>query len=268
MKTVRAHSRAMDDVRIGRALRAIRVRKRLRQADVAALARLPRQDVIAIEAGHAASVGWGRVQAVARAVDATLRTEVRWQGADLDRLLAEAHAALHEAVGALFRELAGWTSLSEVSFAVFGERGVIDLLAWHAPTRSLLIVELKTALGDPQALVATMDRRIRLAGRIASERGWTPATVSAWVVFADTRTNRRHVARHAGLLRGRFPTDGRTLRAWLARPTGPVMALSFWTDVRDGDATGRSAASRRVRPRADERGEGPPTRTDVATVRR
>ena len=130
------------------------------------------------------------------ALEASIRAEVRWQGADLDRLLAEGHPALHEAIAALFARLDGWTTLAEVSFAIGGERGVIDLLAWHAPTRSLLIVELKTALGDPQALVATMDRRIRLARRIAAERGWSPATVSAWVVFADSRTNRRHVTRH------------------------------------------------------------------------
>jgi transcriptional regulator with XRE-family HTH domain len=169
----------MDDVRIGQALRAIRVRKRLRQSDVALLARVPREDVIAIEAGRLASIDWGRIHAIARALDASLRTEVRWQGADLDRLLAEGHAALHEQVGALFARLPGWEHLSEVSFSIHGERGVIDILAWHAPTRSLLIVELKTALGDPQALVGTMDRRIRLARRIAAERGWDARTVSA-----------------------------------------------------------------------------------------
>lgn len=237
----------MDDVRIGQALRAIRVRKRLRQADVALLARVPREDVIAIEAGRLASIGWGRIHAVARALEASLRMEVRWQGADLDRLLAEGHAALHEQVGALFARLPGWDRLSEVSFSIFGERGVIDILAWHAPTRSLLIVELKTALGDPQALVATMDRRIRLARRIAAERGWDARTVSGWVVFAGTTTNRRHVAQHRGLLRARFPLDGRGLRAWLAQPTAPVMALSFWSDVAEGDRIGRSATPRRVR---------------------
>lgn len=137
----------MDDVRIGQALRAIRVRKRLRQSDVALLARVPRQDVVDIEAGRLAVVDWGRVGAVARALEASIRAEVRWQGADLDRLLAEGHPALHAAIAALFARLDGWTTLAEVSFAIGGERGVIDLLAWHAPTRSLLIVELNTRLG-------------------------------------------------------------------------------------------------------------------------
>jgi transcriptional regulator with XRE-family HTH domain len=260
--------RGMDDQRIGQALRAIRVRKRLRQSDVALLASVPRQDVIAIEAGRLAGIDWGRIGAVAQAMDASIRAEVRWQGADLDRLLAQGHPALHEGIGALFARLAGWATLSEVSFGIFGERGVIDILAWHAPTRSLLIVELKTALGDPQALVATMDRRVRLGRRIAAERGWAAESVSAWVVFADSRTNRRHVARHTGLLRGRFPTDGRAMRVWLASPTGTVMALSFWTDVAHPDRIGTPATTRRVRPRELERRMAPTTRPDVAMVRR
>lgn len=257
----------MDDVRIGQALRAIRVRKRLRQSDVALLARVPREDVIAIEAGRLAGIDWGRVRAVAQALEASLRTDVRWQGADLDRLLSEGHAALHEELEAFFARLPGWETLSEVSFAIFGERGVIDILAWHAPTRSLLVVELKTALGDPQALVATMDRRIRLARRIAAERGWMAETVSAWVVFADTTTNRRHVARHRGLLKARFPEDGRGLRAWLNRPSGSVMALSFRSDVADGNRIGRSTTPRRVRRPAAERETLGATRSDVAMVR-
>ena len=57
-----------------------------------------------------------------------------------------------------------------------------------------------------------MDRRVRLGARIVEPRGWRPATVGAWVVFIDTRTNRRHVQRHAGLLRARLPDDGRRLR--------------------------------------------------------
>lgn len=254
-------------MRIGQALRAIRVRKRLRQSDVALLARVPREDVIAIEAGRLAAIDWGRVQAVARALEATLRTEVRWQGADLDRLLAAGHAALHEVIGAFFARLVDWETLSEVSFAVFGERGVIDILAWHAPTRSLLIVELKTALGDPQALVATMDRRIRLARRIAADRGWSAESVSAWVVFADTTTNRRHVARHRALLGARFPVDGRSLRAWLARPSGTVMALSFWSDVADTDGSGRPTTPRRVRRTTGERERVNRSLSSVATVR-
>jgi hypothetical protein len=146
--------------------------------------------------------------------------------------------------------LPGWTWRPEVSFSIYGERGVVDILAWHAGSRSLLIIELKTELVDPQDLVATMDRRVRLAARIASDLGWVPRTVSAWVVLRDTRTNHRRVLRHSGLLRQAFPDDGHMVRGWLRRPTGRVSALSYWTDVR---------------PETARRGPGHPKRVRVST---
>ena len=245
----------MDDERIGAALRMIRMRRRLRQSDVAALAGVPRENLVLIERGELVGVAWGRVRAVVAALGANLTTELRWHGADLDRAINAGHAAMHEAVGRFCVDLPGWENLAEVSFSIFGERGVIDILAWHAASRCLLIIELKTVLGDPQALVGTMDRRMRLGKQIAAERGWQPLTVSAWVVFAESRTNRRHVAAHPGLLRGRFPVDGHGMRAWLAAPAGSVMALSFWTNAADGDRIRASVTPRRVRPSRAERAD-------------
>ena len=158
-----------------------------------------------------------------------------------------AHAALHESLARHLGRSAGWTWLPEVSFSIYGERGVIDILAWHAATRCLLIIELKTSIVDPQELVAVMDRRVRLGARIAADHGWRPATVSAWVVVADTRTNHRRVLRHAGLLRTAFPADGHQVRAWLRRPSGSINALSFWTDDRHDDLGRPPGNPRRVR---------------------
>jgi hypothetical protein len=82
-----------------------------------------------------------------------------WQGAGLDRVLQQAHALLLEAVAGFLGTLDGWVWLPEVTFSLFGERAVIDILAWHATTRSLLISVLMTALADPRELVPTMNRR-------------------------------------------------------------------------------------------------------------
>ena len=60
---------------------------------------------------------------------------IRWHGGDLDRVANAAHAALHESIGRFLASLAGWTWLPEVTYAIYGERGVIDILAWHAETR-------------------------------------------------------------------------------------------------------------------------------------
>jgi hypothetical protein len=169
------------------------------------------------------------LRAVAEALGLRLEVTLRGRGGDLDRVVNAAHAALHELIARHLGTLDGWIWLPEVSYSIFGERGVIDILAWHAATRSLLIIEPTTDIVDPQGLVAVMSTRVRLARRIARDHGWTPATVSAWVVVTESKSGRRRLARHGHLLRGAFPADGRAMRAWLREPSGRISALSFWS---------------------------------------
>ncbi|MBA2253492.1 MAG: hypothetical protein H0W07_00050 [Chloroflexi bacterium] len=127
----------------------------------------------------------------------------------------------------------GWESIPEVSYSVYGERGSIDVVGWHAETRTLLIVEVKTAIVDIQELLGTMGRKQRLAAGIARERGWVPARIGSWVVVADTRTNHRRVADHRITLRAAFPNDGFEIARWLRRPSGELHALSFLSVMQD-----------------------------------
>ena len=132
----------------------------------------------------------------------------------------------------------------EVSFNIWGERRVIDLLLWHPGRRALLIIELKTELVDHGELLATMDRRRRLGSAIANERGWDPDTVSVWVVVARSRTTERRMAAHRTVLRSVFPDDARRLRTWLRDPVGVVRGMSQWR-MESGQ---NLAPIRRVRP--------------------
>ena len=217
----------MTDKEIGRAIRAVRLRKRLRQIDVARAAEISQQTVSRIERGALGEVSLPIIRRVADAIDARLVLGLNWQAADLDRLLGARHSGMHEALAGIFSGLPEWVALPEVSFAIYGERGVIDILAWHAPTRSLLVIELKTELADIQATLGTFDRKVRLARAIAKERGWDAKTVSAWLVVADGSTNRRRVAAHSATLRAALPDDGPAVRAWLRQPVAQVRALSF-----------------------------------------
>ena len=59
--------------------------------------------------------------------------------------LATMSVTLHDAVAAWFAHRWGlWRLSPEVSFSVYGERGIIDVLAWHPKTKILLVIELKT----------------------------------------------------------------------------------------------------------------------------
>lgn len=232
---------------MGATLRAVRIRLSWRQRDVAAKAGVSPSLVSLVERGHLDRVALGTVRQIAAGLDVRILLVPRWRGGDLDRLVHAGHEALREEIAQYLLGLPGWVQAPEVSFAVFGERGVIDILAYHAATRSLLVIELKTEVASIEDLLVTMDRRSRLAMGIARDRQWNPLTVSAWVVIGESDANRRRVRAHATTLRSAFPAQGREIRTWLRRPQGRIFALSFWANSNGGRATRRLAARKRVR---------------------
>jgi hypothetical protein len=197
---------------------------------------MSRTFVSQVERGHLGSASLDSLRRVATALDVRLDLVPRWRGGELDRLLNAGHSALHESVARAFVRWSGWTCEPEVSFSFFGERGVIDVLAWHAASRCLLVIELKTLIVDVQALVGDVDRKRRLAWKIAQERGWDVASVSSWVIVTRTKTNQRRIADHRTMLRTALPQNGHAMRSWLHTPSGSVRGLSMWTDVSRGNA--------------------------------
>ena len=220
----------------------------MRQADVAEGARVSTATISRIERGHHESIAVGTLLRVAASLDVRIDFAPRWRGGELDRMLNAGHARMHEAAS---RELmaAGWRVASEATFSIYGERGSIDILAMHTPTASLLVVELKTDIVAADGLVAQVDRYRRLARRIAAERGWHATSVSCWVAIRDASSNHRRLAMHSAILRNAFPADGRRLKAWLRKPTGPISALTFLSDLhRVNDGFGLSGVQRVRRP--------------------
>ena len=243
----------MDDQQVGTAFRAIRIRKRWRQDDLATKARVSRTIVGRIEHGRLATIPMGTIRRVAAALDARFDSFVRWQGGDLGRLINVRHTAMHEAMAIFMAGLDGWVAEPEVSFSIYGERGVIDVLAWHPSRRILLVIELKTELVDINDLMGAADRRRRLAAKLARDRGWDPLAIGLWVVIAESRTNRRAVAAYDSVLRAKFPMDGRAMRGWLHSPVGRVDALGLLPSVHRVHARRDLAPVRRVtRPRRSE----------------
>lgn len=212
-------------------------------------------------------VAIGTLLDIARVLEIQVGLTTRWRGGDLDRLISARHSGLHEAVARWFATaLPAWILAPEVSYSIFGERGVIDILAWHPTRRALLVIELKTEIVDVNGLVGSMDRRQRLARQIARDRGWEPRTVSVWVLVADGRTNRTRLATHRAMLRNAFPMDGRSMIGWLRRPLTEVRALSLWSRGETANPQGGFAIRHRVRgPAPTRRG---PTRASRRTRRR
>ncbi|HEY7025614.1 MAG TPA: helix-turn-helix transcriptional regulator [Candidatus Limnocylindrales bacterium] len=237
----------MEDQRLGAALRAVRIRHGWRQVDVAKRARISPSVVSLIERGQLERVSVRSIRQVSRALETYVSFSLRLTHGELERILNADHAALHEALARQLTQLPGWRHAAEVSFAIYGERGIIDILAFHEPSRSLLVIELKTELVSLEDLLGTMDVRMRHALEIGRSRGWSASSVSAWIVVADSDMNRRRVGQHRTALRVAFPADGRAMRRWLRQPNGPIRALSFWANSTNGTGARSPWARRRVR---------------------
>jgi transcriptional regulator with XRE-family HTH domain len=218
----------MDPILFGRGVKTLRLRKRWRQDDLAAAAHVSRGVIARIEQGHAARVTIETLDKVAGALGGRVTCRLTWNGEGLDRLLDAEHAAIVEAVVRTLRS-ADWLVATEVSFNNFGERGSIDVLAFHPDTRALLVVEVKSVVPDVQATLVTLDRKERLAKEIARKRGWDAASVARLLVIGDNRTARRRIDAHAATFGNAFPDRARDVRRWLAAPDvrRPLRGLWF-----------------------------------------
>jgi hypothetical protein len=205
------------------------------------------------ERGELHGLTIGTVSRLVEALDATLVVEVRWKGADLDRLLDRAHAAAQNAVAERL-SAAGWLTRAEVSFNHFGDRGRCDLVAWHPSARTLLVVEIKSRLGDLQDTLGRLDVKVRLGPILAQQLGWDrPMRIVRALVLAEHRTNRRVVVRHDSLFRS-FGMRGRQAFSWLRAPVADVTGL-LWFELTD---SGQSRTGRARRARIDHAaGSGP-----------
>jgi len=245
----------MDDVRIGQVLRAVRIRLGLRQRDVAKRAGVSQQLVSSIEGGHFDQRTLRSVRAVAQALDVRLVLTANWRGSDLARLLDSAHASLVERV-AVYLGAYGWVVVIEYSFNHYGERGSVDIVAWHSRARALVLIEVKSAIVDVQDLHSTVDRKRRIVpGLLRRERGWNPVAVGELLVVGDRTANRAAIRRHAAIFESRFALGTVAARRWVRNPVGDIGACWFLPSTTKGSGNRNLGGTRRVRkhsPRSAE----------------
>jgi hypothetical protein len=185
---------------------------------------------------------------VAQTLGARTNLRLDWNGEALDRLLDADHARLVDLVAALLRA-SGWDVAVEVTFWIRGERGSVDILAWYAPLRIVLVVEVKTVAPDQQSMPAALDRKARLGLEIARERGWAGVSVARLLVMRESRTTRRRVAAHRETYTAVFTHRSRAVRASLAAPvpSWPFAGLLFLSGGHGANT--RHRVPRRGQPR-------------------
>ena len=232
----------MDDLRVGKVARVLRQRLGLRQSDVARRAACSQDEVSLLERGRVEGMSLRRLRSLFRVFDAEVVVFVQWRGGSLDHLLDARHAALAEAMIERLVD-AGWIVHPEVSYSRYGERGSIDLLAWHQASKTLLVIELKTELTSIEETLRRHDTKVRLGPEIARERfRWEPGVVARLLVLPDDRTARRRVELHRATFRRVYPLSTTAVKRWLIRPVGAMGGILFLPN------TNPARVRRRIRP--------------------
>ena len=217
----------MTDEQAGRLIAAVRRHLGQRQIDVGRTAGVDQKVVSLLENGRFERVSVDRFRKVCAALGIEPVLELRWRGGQGDRLIDRDHARIVEAVVAELVRL-GWETLPEFTFNVYGDRGSVDILAWHPTKRVLLLIEVKTRLTDLQRLLMSVSRKVRLVPPlVAEDRGWKRVALGHLVVILDTRSNRSTVARHQATFAASFPSRTADVRAWLRSPAGDLAGLWF-----------------------------------------
>ena len=238
---------AMDDRRVALVIRALRRRRGWRQSDLAAAAHLSQSAISAIERGHLESFSLNALRRVFSILEIRAEIDARWRGGALDRMIDEGHSRVVGAT-AVTLEKDAWKTAAEVTYSIYGERGSIDLLAFHPPTGSLLVVEIKTELTSVEEMLRRHDQKVRLGPRIARERsGWHATSTSRLLVLPDTSTNRDQFLRHARVLDSVLPDDNIAVRRWIQNPVGMLNGRWFLRIINPRTVTEGTGGGHRVR---------------------
>lgn len=203
---------------LGRAVRAARERRHLRQDALAARAGLSQARLAAIEAGQGGGAPAEVWFALAEALGIYLRFEF---GRDPQVELRDAgHLDIQELV--VRQAAAGWKAEWE---SRSGRRS-IDVRLEDRQRRRILIVECVNTLGDLGEAMRSSDYKVREA-----ERQW-PEVGLLWVV-RDSKANRQLVGRYGRLLESRFSGSSvEWVRALVVGGPMPRHPGLIWSDLK------------------------------------
>lgn len=204
-------------VRLETTLKALRKRKGWTQTHLSSLLGCSQQRFSRLERDvRRAPLGF--VEAWTTALDGFLSVEVRISG---ERPLTDArHAALQNRIARRLRS-DGWEVETERSFNHYGDRGRVDILAYHPICRVLLVIEIKRRIQDVQDTLGRLDMKVRTAPHLVAERGWPVAAVVPALIVGEDRTSRRRVEEHAALF-AHLALRSRSARSWLRDPRSPT----------------------------------------------
>jgi transcriptional regulator with XRE-family HTH domain len=202
------------------------------QADLARRAGTSQSTVSRIERGLLDRVD---LAAVGRIFDVMgCRLDLRVEApflADRRRQVDPAHA---QCVAYVVRRLtaAGWVAKREVEISHARSHGWIDVLAYRAADRALLVVEMKTEIGDLGRIERSMTWYEREAPMACRRLGWSVRLVVGALIVLDTRATEMRLRLNRDALVQTFPLPPDELRRLVefqgkatSRPARAIVAI-------------------------------------------
>ena len=223
--------------RMGREIRASRLRRRLTQAQAAARARISRSTWSRMENGKGGGQTVDAWQRVGLAVGRPLRVDF---GRDALETTSDAgHLEGQELLLRLLR-MGGSRRFVELPTRPADSRRAVDVAALDERLGVLIVVQVWNTFGDLGSAVRGFDRELAAAAEVAAGMGFPGATVAGCWAVVDNRSNRTLVAQYPEFFATRFPGSS---FAWArAITTGappPLAAGIVWLDLRRGELVAR-----------------------------
>ena len=206
------------------------------QAQLGASAGVTQSVIASIEAGAGGRIE--TLESICSALGGELALDLRLPYAgDGPRQVDRAHA---RCVGCMRRllERAGHVCVTEQLIVDGPWRGWIDLVAYDAVRRRIVIAEVKTELRDAGALERQVERYVRSSLVVARERGWVVEEIVVVVMVLATAVNDAFLVANRHVLKGCVP------RAWSRRRCRPARPGAGPGTIARHD---RSSASRPTR---------------------
>lgn len=191
------------------------------QAELATKAAVSQSTISRVEHALAPEITVGRIRGIFEAMGGCIEFELRPPLLVTDgRQRDAAHArCLAHVRGRL--ERSGWVVQREVEVVDGRTRGWIDLVAFHAITRSLLIQEIKTEIADFGAAERQLGFHERVGMNAAARFGWRARSTIGCLLVLATEANDLRLRENRDSLAGSFPLRASDLRQIIEHPDRP-----------------------------------------------
>lgn len=212
----------MLGVRIGTMVLENRLRRGMSKTDLAERSGVSRQMVAAVESATA-NPSLDIVAALFAGLE--LQIEVAARGPVLIGSTPQRDAA-HASCSAYLQrrfDAAGWVTAREVRIEDGRYLGWIDLLAFHEPSGTLVVIEVKTQIDDLGAIERSIDWYERAAVSAARRLGWRPTRTASWLVALATDEVDDRIWANRTALSLSFPIRAASMMATMTDPAGSAL---------------------------------------------